>query len=92
MYRPAWRISQTGVRSTVWPEAQRTRMSRSPGWELPLLVKEVVESTVAASVAEWRMVAEVQWRGEEDIDLVVKATVVERRVADTILLKIMVLV
>ena len=48
MYRPAWRMSHTGVRSTCWPKAQRTRMSRSPVF-IPLIF--VVASV---SVVEWR--------------------------------------
>lgn len=50
MYRPAWRMSHTGVRSTVSPRAQRTRMSRSEE------VAEDVAAVVAVSVEEWRVV------------------------------------
>lgn len=50
MYRPAWRISQTGVRSTCSPRAARTRISRSPAL---LVASSSWTTAAAASVVEW---------------------------------------
>ena len=48
MYRPACLISQTGVRSTCSPRAQRTRISLSPGLGLAYL--DVTISSVCSVV------------------------------------------
>jgi len=66
-------MSQTGVRSTVSPDAQRTRISRSPVIA-PLLVADDAD----ASVVEWR---EEEVRVEKEGE---KADVLEMRPIDAI--------
>ena len=69
MYRPAWRMSHTGVRSTVSPRAQRTRMSRS----VAASALDVGVVVVAVSVEECKVIGV---RIDEDV---VKADVVDIR-------------
>ena len=78
MYRPAWRISQTGVRSVTSPRAERMRMSRSPALLFAEVVAAVVEEDASSVTVDFR-------RDDVEIgaccDDGMKATADERRVA-----------